>query len=161
MRREWEPRRVPRPSAREFRLVAAVRPRAGSTLAVRMRRAAIALVLMGLLTPTAARAHSARHHYRHRTHVRHPRHRARSTRLAGLGPRPSAAIPTAQPSASPSVPAVEEEPPDPPETSAEEGEQAAAVRELCADPLSQEAINTPEELALDHELQQSCAESGS
>src|SRR5689334_22417802 len=90
------------------RFVAAVRPRAGSTLAVRMQRAAIALVLVVvLLTPTAAHAHSARHHYRHRTHGRHPRHHATSTRLAGLGPRPSAAIPTAQPSASPSVPAVE------------------------------------------------------
>jgi hypothetical protein len=53
-----------------------------------------------------------------------------------------------------------EEPPEPLETPAEEAEQAAAVRELCAAPLTQEGINTPEELALDRELQQSCAESG-
>jgi hypothetical protein len=58
------------------------------------------------------------------------------------------------------VPAVEDERPDPPATSGEEAEQAAAVRELCAASLGQEGINTPEELALNRELQQSCAEYG-
>jgi hypothetical protein len=68
----------------------------------------------------------------------------------------------AQASGAPVNPPLESETPEPAETPAEEAELAPGARELCTGAgLTREGVNTPEEVALDRELEQSCAESGS
>jgi hypothetical protein len=74
-------------------------------------------------------------------------------RLAGASTSQAVVAPVGQPP--------ESDPPEAPETPAEEAEQAQALTELCAEAgLAHEGLNTPEEMTLDRELQQSCAESG-
>jgi hypothetical protein len=79
-----------------------------------------------------------------------------------VAPRqPPAAAPAPQASGAPVNAQFEGETPEPPETPAEEAEQAQGALELCAGAgLAREGVNTPEEVALDRELEQSCVESG-
>jgi hypothetical protein len=77
-------------------------------------------------------------------------------------PRREPPAPTRAPQAptAPAVEPVEGEPPPSPENPTEEAELAEGARELCADAgLAREGVNTAEEIALDRELQQACAES--
>jgi len=128
-----------------------------------MQRAALALVFLAVSLPTTAGAHSTRHRHRHKARGAHHRRRTPSTPARAALPRraPPAIPPNPQAPATPALEPADGEPQPPAETPTEEAEQAEGVRELCADAgLASAGVNTPEELALDYELRQSCAESG-